>query len=139
MAKLFLSILASLLFIIIVNCNEKSQKMSTVEQPESSFEYGYANNLQKIYVAYTNDPDSMWSQKGWVKEIKRKMVNQSLKFNTVLLFSSIENTPNVALEGMSYSQEFDRFLVCGYWRYPNGRTKFCYGGVKQDGNFFHCE
>jgi len=43
--------------------------------------------------------------------------------------------PNVATIGMNYSLNFDKYMVCGYWISPNGNKKFCYGGVKIDGNF----
>ena len=47
--------------------------------------------------------------------------------------------PNVATEGMSYSTDFDQYSVCGYWVFPNGNKKFCYGGVQSDGNYKVCK
>jgi hypothetical protein len=47
--------------------------------------------------------------------------------------------PDVGIRGMEYDSKYDQSMVCGYWRYPNGNTKFCYGGVDQDGNFKFCK
>ena len=47
--------------------------------------------------------------------------------------------PNVSTKGMNYSSNYDRYMVCGYWKYPNGNRKFCYGGIKNNGSFKKCK
>ena len=100
-----------------------------------SFELGQKNLSEGIIVAYTNDADSLWLNQEWVDAIKSKMENLSSTYSTVLLFNDEKNMPDVATTGMNYSLDHDKYMVCGYWIYPNGSRKFCYGGSKSDGNF----
>ncbi len=120
----------------IVNNEEISKE--TENQMNVSFEKGSLNKSNGIYAAYTNDADTLWMNEEWVKSIETKMINLSSSYSTILLFNSKSNTPNVAIKGMNYSTDFDKYMVCGYWVYTNGKTKFCYGGVKSDGNFRIC-
>lgn len=132
-----------LLFILVVivlnSCLDNNKNSTdTVNLMNVSFEEGSINKEEGIYVAYTNDADSLWMDKEWVKSIKIKMKDLSSSYSTVLLFNSKENTPKVAVKGMNYSTNYDKYMVCGYWIYPTGKKKFCYGGVKSDGNFKKC-
>ena len=67
------------------------------------------------------------------------MRKEALHYKTVLLFSGKNNTPNVLGDGLNYKSSYDQYLVCGYWKYPNGKSRYCYGGVNEDGNFIKCE
>ena len=104
-----------------------------------SFELGQKNINEGIIVAYTNDADILWLNEEWIKAIKNKMKNLSSDYSTVLLFNREINMPNVSTEGMNYSIDYDKNMVCGYWIYPNGNKKFCYGGVESNGSFKKCE
>ena len=131
-----------LLLIIVTALNscinsDKSSK-ETENLMNVSFEKGSLNKSAGIYAAYTNDADSLWMNKEWVKSIKAKMKNLSSSYSTIILFNSKNNTPNVAFEGMNYSADFDKYMVCGYWISSSGKNKFCYGGIKEDGNFKKC-
>jgi hypothetical protein len=132
------------LLLIVVNAlngcvnNDRSSKV-TEDQMKVSFEQGSLNKSNGIYAAYTNDADSLWMNEEWVKSVKNQMKNLSSSYSTILLFNNKNNTPNVAAKGMNYSTDFDKYLVCGYWLYPSGKQKFCYGGVKSDGNFEKCD
>ena len=134
-----------ILFISLVSffsCNNSENKESNIDKDNSisvSFETGQNNLSEGIIVAYTNDTDSLWLNEGWIKTIKNKMKNLSSTYSTVLLFNNEVNMPNVATIGMNYSSDYDKNMVCGYWVYPNGSEKFCYGGIKSDGNFKKCE
>ncbi len=140
MKNLFLILVATL----FIGCNnlEKNKKTDSINTDylmPVSFELGPSNKREKIIVAYTNDSDSLWLKYKWVTAIKIKMMNLSSNYSTILLFNKKENMPNVALKGMNYSSKYDKYMVCGYWVYPNGNKKFCYGGIKSDGNFKKCE
>ena len=130
-----------LLFIFLLfllnNCTNKNNS-DTINLMNVSFEKSSTNKSAGIYVAYTNDADSLWINKEWVKSIKNKMVTLSSSYSIILLFNSKENTPDVAIIGMNYPTDYDKYMVCGYWKYPSGKKKFCYGGVKSDGNFKIC-
>ena len=104
-----------------------------------SLEDGYSNTRKRVYAAYTNDPDSMWDNEKWKSSIKKKILKKANRYSTILIFDSKENTPNVTKKGMNYPKKYDRYMVCGYWSYPTGLKKFCYGGVKPDGFFEKCE
>lgn len=123
--------------------NDKRQNDTSGQVTEKlmyvSFELGSLNKRDGLYAAYTNDADSLWSDVEWVKAIENKMEGLSSSYTTILLFNSKENTPNVASKGLSYSSDFDKYMVCGYWLYPTGNSKFCYGGVESDGNFKKCK
>ena len=103
-----------------------------------SFEEVSKNKEKGIFAAYTNDADSLWMNEDWVKSIKSEMEDLSSSYSTILLFNSKENTPEVAVTGMDYSDDYDKYMVCGYWIYPTGNKKFCSGGIKSDGNFKKC-
>jgi hypothetical protein len=123
--------------ILIIGCS--SPKQSNEEDlMEISFIEGSSNMTDGILVAYTDDPDSLWFNNDWIKAVQIKMRELSRKHSTILLFDSEKNMPNVIIKGLDYPAEYDKFLVCGYWVYPNGNLKFCFGGVKIDGNFFRC-
>jgi len=104
-----------------------------------SFVEGQRNNNAGIIVAFTSDADSLWLKEEWVKSIKSKMKNLSSTYSTVLLYDDEKNMPNVSTKGMDYSLDYDRYMVCGYWKSLNGNEKFCYGGVKSDNNFKNCQ
>jgi hypothetical protein len=130
-----------LLLIIVTalnSCTNNDSGKETKNLMNVSFEKGSLNKSAGIYAAYTNDPDSLWMNKEWVKSIKAKMKNLSSTYSTILLFNSKNNTPNVAVEGMNYSTDYDKYMVCGYWISSSGQNKFCYGGIKDDGNFKKC-
>jgi len=133
-----------LLITLFFSCsNSKTQKHENLTAKDNSvpvsFELGQKNLSAGIIVAYTNDPDSLWLKQNWIAAIKNKMKNLSSSYTTVLLFSKAANMPKVATTGMNYSSDYDKNMVCGYWTYPNGNKKFCFGGVKSDGNFRKCE
>lgn len=92
-----------------------------------------------VAVFYTDDNDSLYLNKEWVRAIKAKMKNMSSDYVNVLLFNSKKNTPDVSKSGMQFPGKYDKYLVCGYWNFPNENSKFCYGGSKPDGNFKVCE
>jgi len=136
MRKIYLLLIIVTTLNSCVNNDKSSKKAETLMNV--SFEKGSLNKSAGIYAAYTNDADSLWMNKEWVKSIKTQMKNLSSSYSTILLFNSKNNTPNVAIKGMNYSIDFDKYMVCGYWLYPSGKRKFCYGGVKSDGNFKKC-
>jgi len=134
--------------VVILGCNPDkipdSPKSTSYELQEEkfmevSFIFGSEHQNQKVAVFFTNDSDSLWTNAEWVEAIRHKMINLSSNYNTVLLFNSEHHTPNVNNSGMNYPQRFDKYMVCGYWVFPNGSTKFCYGGQKSDGNFKVCK
>ncbi len=123
------------LIMVLVFCSCDSEFKN--EQP-SLVNFNVASKTNDILIAYTNDHDSLWSKIEWVGEVKGIMKDLSNNHNMILLFDSKEHTPNVARDGMNYSVHYDKWMVCGYWIYPNGSKKFCYGGVKPDNNFNYC-
>lgn len=159
MTKQKQTIMKKILFVLIgvtllgCNGNRIPDAPKTTIQPseptymEVSFMYGseYAGVKSavssSVVVFYTDDNDSLYLNKEWVRAIKEKMKNMSADYANVLLFDSKEHAPNVAASGMQYPEKYDKYMVCGYWKSPNGSTKFCYGGTKPDGsnNFKVCE
>lgn len=139
--KKFLLILSTVVFFGCTNSGNKENSNTANEEKlmSVSFEIGQKNIGAGVIVAYTNDADSLWLNEEWVKSIKSKMIKLSSSYSTVLLFNGEKNMPNVATKGMDYSLEYDKYMVCGYWIYPNGTKKFCFGGSKSDGNFKKCE
>ena len=134
-------------FLFSCSKNEKSTQITSVHPPKTeiakkdipvSFELGSQNSNAGLIVFYTTDSDSLWLNSDWVDKIKNKMEARSNQYSTVLLFNSKNNTPNVISKGLDYPMKYDRYMVCGYWKYPNGNTQFCYGGMKSDGNFKVC-
>lgn len=128
-------IIILLTVVFIYSCENKNEvkKSSSIK-----VDFNIESKAQGILVAYTNDKDSLWSKAEWLAEIKKIMKSASEFYNTVLLFDSKLHTPNVADEGINYSLDYDKWMVCGYWKFPKGIKKFCYGGQKEDGNFKHC-
>jgi len=60
----------------------------------------------------------------------------------VILFNSEKNTPditNLRQIGKIYAQDYDKDIICKSWKYTTGVKKFCYGGIKEDGDFVFCE
>ena len=125
-----------ILFILLVFCS--CEKEVGVKQ-SGMVNFEVSSKTSNLLVAYTNDQDSLWSKVDWVNEVKAIMMDLSKDFDTILLFDSKYHTPNVEREGMSYSIDYDKWMVCGYWIYLNGSRNFCYGGMKEDGNFQYCE
>ena len=78
-----------------------------------SFEFG-SQKEGIVTVFYTNDNDSLFLNKEWVKAVKAKMKNLSSDYANVLLFNSKENTPDVTTKGMGYSEKYDKHMVCGF-------------------------
>ena len=79
-----------------------------------------------------------WDDDDWVKNLKKQLMIKSFMFNTVLIFDKSENTPNVSAKGMDYSFSYDKYMIAGYWVFPSGIKKFCWGGVDSGNNFKHC-
>jgi len=134
MRNVFIVILLALFFGCTGTNKKKADNSMSV-----SFELGQKNINKGVIVAYTNDPDSLWLNPDWIATVKNKMEGLSSTYSTVLLFNGKENMPNVASTGMDFSADYDKYMVCGYWIFPNGNKKFCYGGNKSDGNFKICE
>ncbi|KAF0204694.1 MAG: hypothetical protein FD170_119 [Bacteroidetes bacterium] len=138
-------------FILGCNGNKIPDAPKTTIRPSEptymdvSFEFAsqYAGDksavLSSVAVFYTNDNDSLFLNKEWAKAIKAKMKNMSADYANVLLFDSKEHTPNVETKGMQFPEKYNKYMVCGYWNHPNVSDRFCYGGVKPDGNFKVCE
>ena len=136
-----------LLFVLVISgfmfgCNSENNKESDREdevevknEMEVSFEILHRQG--NIIVGYTNDHDSLWINPEWYIAMKVKMKTQKNGDVTVLLFNSKENTPNIMKLGFDYPSSFDKHMVCGYWKF--NYEKFCYGGIKEDGNFEVCE
>ena len=136
-----------LLFVLVISgfmfgCNSENNKESDREdevevknEMEVSFEILHRQG--NIIVGYTNDHDSLWINPEWYIAMKVKMKTQKNGDVTVLLFNSKENTPNITKLGFDYPSSFDKHMVCGYWKF--NYEKFCYGGIKEDGNFEVCE
>ena len=142
---LILGVIVVIVLIVAILKPKPPLKSMPTETPHEdyvmtvSFEIGSHNMNDGITVSYTNDADSLWSNPEWVWVIKEKMTKRLSQSSTVLLFDSKENAPNVQGYGMSYPERYDQHLVCGLWVYPNGSSKFCYGGMKVDGNFRSCD
>ena len=118
---------------LALSCSEGKNPPAT---GQISFNLLYKTSKNNgIAAAYTDAPDSLWTQREWVGAIRGRMEGLSGKYDTVLLFSSREHTPNVREYGMEYPQRYDRWLVAGYWKYPTRKTRFSYGGTGPDGNF----
>ena len=137
-----------LIIISIIGCDQLKEKSSETREKQTEKKEGLmkvsflAVNKNKdlgLLVAYTNDIDSLWLDDEWNKSIHHQMKELSKSFSTILLFDSEEHTPNVKDEGMSFAQSYDKYMVCGFWVYPNGGNKYCYGGIKKDGNFKICK
>lgn len=97
--------------------------------------------LSSIVVFYTEDNDSLYLNKEWVRAIKAKMKNMSSAYSTVLLFDSKKHTPDVSKYGIQFPDRFENYMVCGMWNSVRGGTSFCYGGKKPDksNSFKFCE
>jgi hypothetical protein len=117
----------------------KLRKVPPVKFRKISFKLVSYNTDAGIVVAYTKDTKSLWLDKDWVASVRVKMIELSIDYKTILLFSSKKHTPDVAATGMNYSTKYDQYMVSGYWIFPNGNSRFCYGGTKSDGNFRVCE
>lgn len=140
MKNLLLILLLTLFFSCTNSENNKNDNTVKGDKFQSvSFVLGQKNISEGIVVAFTNDIDSLWLKKEWTTSIKNKMKNLSSTYSTVLLFNKEENIPKVAVTGMDYSLDYDKNMVCGYWIYPSGTKQFCFGGIKDDGNFKKCE
>ena len=123
------------ILVILLGCNIENKENTD----PISFEISQKNESEKIIAAYTDDPDSLWTNEEWVESLKNEMKNLSSNYSTILLFDSENNIPDVATQGMNYSSDYDVYMVGGYWVYPNGNVQFCYGGRDKDGNFKKCE
>jgi hypothetical protein len=129
-----------ILLILISGCkNIKAPSSDAGESITVSFINGTSNSSSGIAVAYTEDSDSLWMDVRWVNFVKLKMRKLALSYPTVILFDGEDNMPDVGIYGIEYDSKYDQHMVCGYWKYSNGNTKFCYGGVKADGNFNVCK
>tara|TARA_B100000963_G_C22357430_1_gene550040 strand:+ start:93 stop:551 length:459 start_codon:yes stop_codon:yes gene_type:complete len=116
----------------------KKEKVEKVKKKEIEVSFNKLYQDGNSIVCYTDDPDSLWTNKEWSRKIKRKMSKLKSGDLTVLLFNSKKNTPNLNYYSFfDYPQSLDKHMVCGYWRF--NYEKFCYGGVDEDGNFIKCE
>ncbi|MDB4859536.1 hypothetical protein OAH62_01490 [Candidatus Marinimicrobia bacterium] len=122
--------------------NISSQKKDTVkEQPKPEkviFEdiiYTSDNNRDKMKVGYF--VNTKWDDSDWVSRLEYEL--QSHYLNTVIIFSSKKNTPNVSTKGMNYRTKYDKYMEAGYWRFPTGKRQFCYGGVDKKLDWHNCK
>ncbi len=140
--KVVLWVLAVLggLFLLGILLPENPERQ-VAGKPEMSVSFTVLFTTAKgggVAAAYTDDPDSLWLKKEWVDRVKARMERLSHKYDTVLLFDAKDHTPDVARFGMEYPQHYDRWMVAGFWKYPTGAAKFCYGGSDPNGNLRHC-
>ena len=98
--------------------------------------YTSKNYSASIKVGYLTNPK--WSDTNWVANLKNELRNKSYSFNTILVFNKLINTPDVSRKGMDYSLSYDKHMIAGYWEFPSGVKKFCWGGVDSGNNFKHC-
>ena len=119
------------------NTNTENQNKVEIKKDKIEVSFNKLYQSGNIIVCYTNDTDSLWLEEEWYNEVKRKMSTLKGGNLCVLLFDSKENTPNINILGFDYPTYFDKYMVCGYWRF--NYEKFCYGGMKEDGNFNKCD
>jgi Na+-transporting methylmalonyl-CoA/oxaloacetate decarboxylase gamma subunit len=138
-----LGILSILIYLVFFNgevseqkTKEETPKVTKVEKKPMKVSFNKVQQNGDLIVCYTGDSEDLWSNNEWKNEVKKKM--KELNGNTILLFNSYDNTPNIKQYGYGFPTMYDKYMVSGYWIYPNGNTKFCYGGVKDDGNFVKC-
>jgi hypothetical protein len=90
-----------------------------------------------IVVAYTNDPDSLWSNEVWLGAILKKMQVASVGYSNIILFDSREHTPNVSEVGLDYSEAFEQWRIALLFKFPT-KSRFCYTVPGSDGNLGNC-
>jgi len=123
--------------VICFGCNNQpSTQDKSVEKKRMGVSFNKLYTSGKLMVAYTDDSDSLWTNEEWANAIKSKM-RINAEYSDILLFYGIEHTPDVSKFGWDYPEEYDKWMVAGYWRM--NYTKFCYGGLKEDGNFKICK
>jgi hypothetical protein len=127
-----------LILIALTSCNTKSDSTTSNVGGVSLIEHS-KNSSDGILVAYTSDSDSLWMDVTWINGIQKKMIKLSSSYSTILLFDSRDHTPDVSSIGMGYHESYDKYMICGYWIYPNGSKKFCYGGMDENGNWNKCK
>ena len=119
-------------FLFSCGNNEKSSK----EKKEIEVSFNKLYEKGNLIVCYTEDSDSLWTNKEWIRKVRGKMSKLRSSNVNVLLFNSKENTPNISKLGFDYPTSFDKYMVCGLWKYNT--EKFCYG-VDEDGLWINCE
>ena len=119
-------------FLFSCGNNEKSSK----EKKEIEVSFNKLYEKGNLIVCYTEDSDSLWTNKEWIRKVRGKMSKLRSSNVNVLLFNSKENTPNISKLGFDYPTSFDKHMVCGLWKYNT--EKFCYG-VDEDGLWINCE
>lgn len=120
--------------ILFLGCTKSEEKLMSV-----SFEIVHSNETDGIIVAYTNDPESLWTNEEWSIAIEAKMKDLSTSYSNVLLFDDVSHVPNVAVEGVHFSGPlYDKYTICGYWLFADGKKTFCYGGYDSEGTWRLC-
>jgi hypothetical protein len=100
------------------------------------YEILYTDVKAGAKVGYISDPDSLWKNTQWLNAIKSRLIEEAIgNYSTVILFDSKEHTPNISMTGFdNYSTTYDGYMVCGYWKYPNGNTQFLSFNIEENGN-----
>ena len=132
--KLYLK-LAIILAVLFTQC--KNPAKNTVEdEMEVSFRFHSCNEV--VYLAFTEDSDSLWENEEWLNKMRHEM-SMEFRFRAVVVFNSKEHIPKVEKDSINFPKEYDKYVVCEFWRFKNDSTRFCYGGINQDREFKYCK
>jgi len=118
-------------------CNSGKVEMEIIDTA-NDFSIIYRYRVDDFAVGFTNEGEEKWQDQEWLDRMY-KTLNAQTKFNVVILFNNHDHTPNLNIYCLDYPSQFNRNLVLGYWRFPDGKNKFCWGGPKVDGTFYHCD
>lgn len=123
------------LSVLFASCNQPSQ-INDTKEIEVSFNFHSCNEV--IYLAYTEDSDSLWENREWLEKIKNQM-SSKYGFKAVVVFDSKDHVPIVLKDSITFSKEYDKYVVCKLWIVNYDSTNFCYGEINQKGDFEYCE
>ena len=125
--------LSAILFLTIFGCNSPVQQE---KEMEVSIRYGSCNNV--VYYGYTEDHDSLWSNKEWLVKMRNEM-KLTFGYKEIILFDSKEHIPAIEDDITTFSQEYDKYVICNYYRFTFDSVLFCYGKLDENREFEFCE
>ena len=116
-----------LISIIMVNCtSEVDQSKNIDETVYMDVSFNFIGESDDVGIAYTDDHDSLWSNKEWKKAIKQKMktCKTKNKGDAVILFDNREHCPNVQTYVHDVRDKYYKYQVANYWKYSESGDDF---------------